>query len=203
MSKASTLSPMSERLRYPEWAPEGIAAMRGVEHYLNTATALPAVLLELVRLRASLLNGCGFCVGHHTKQLRKHHEPETRIEALRDWAVSDAFTPRERAALAWTDAVTNIQGSHASDPEYKAIATFFEGKDLVDLTLAVASINAWNRLSIAFAAQWDPTRRKREPESAKEGASTPESARSTDAADSPRATEPDVVDKGGGKVAQG
>ncbi len=169
---------MSERLRYPEWAPEGIAAMRGVEHYLNAATALPTVLLELVRLRASLLNGCSFCVGHHTKELRKHGEPETRIEALRNWAGSDAFTPRERAALAWTDALTDIQESHASDPEYKAIATFFEGKDLVDLTLAAASINAWNRLSIAFAAQWDPTRGQGEPQR-------------------------EIVDEDGGKVAQG
>ena len=196
---------MSERLRYPELAPEGVAAMRGVEHYLNAATALPAVLLELVRLRASSLNGCSFCIGHHTKELRKHGEPETRIEAVRDWAVSDAFTPRERAALAWTDAVTDIQGSHASDPEYQAIATFFKGKDLVDLTLAVASINAWNRLSIAFAAEWDPSRRKRESQGATGAATTAESARGSEAADSPRAAEPerDVVDEDGGKVTQG
>ena len=132
--------------------------MRGLEHYLNATTALPAVLLEFVRLRASLLNGCSFCVGHHIQELGKHNEPETRIEALRDWPASDAFTPRERAALAWTDAVTNIQGSHASDEEYAAVSAFFEGKDLVDLTLAIAGINAWNRMSIAFGAQWDPSR---------------------------------------------
>ncbi len=132
--------------------------MRGLEHYLNATTALPAVLLELVRLRASLLNGCSFCVGHHTGELQKHNEPKTRIEALRDWVSSDAFTPRERAALAWTDAVTNIQGSHASDAEYAAVSVFFKDKELVDLTLAIAGINAWNRMSLAFAAQWDPFR---------------------------------------------
>ncbi len=149
---------MSDRLRYPELAPEGVASLRGLEHYLNATTALPAVLVELVRLRASLLNGCSFCVGHHTKELEKHNEPETRIEALRDWEPSQAFTPRERAALAWTDAVTNIQGSHASDAEYEAVSAFFHEKDLVDLTLAIAGINAWNRMSIAFAVQWDPSR---------------------------------------------
>lgn len=149
---------MSERLRYPELAPEGIAAMRGLEHYLNATTALPAVLLELVRLRASLLNGCSFCVGHHTKELHKHNEPATRIEALQNWAASDAFTPREQAALAWTDALTNVQSSHASDAEYGAVSAFFHDKELVDLTLAIAGINAWNRMSIAFGVQWNPSR---------------------------------------------
>ena len=156
-----TLPRMNERLRYPELAPEGIAAMRGLEHYLNATTALPAVLLELVRLRASLLNGCGFCVGHHTKELQKHNEPETRIKALREWETSDAFTLRERAALAWTDALTDIQRSHASDAEYEAVSAFFHEKDLVDLTLAIAGINAWNRMSLAFAVPWDPSRASR------------------------------------------
>lgn len=151
---------MSERLRYTELAPEGMAPMRGLEHYLNATTALAAVLLEFVRLRASLLNGCSFCTGHHTRELQKHNEPLTRIEAVRDWAASDAFTPKERAALAWTDAVTEIQATHASDAAYAAVSVFFEGKDLVDLTLAISSINAWNRMSIAFGAQWDPSRGK-------------------------------------------
>ncbi len=149
---------MASRLRYPEYAPEGIAHLRALEHYLNASTALPAVLLELVRLRSSLVNGCAFCIGHHTAELRKHNEPETRIEALRDWPASDAFTPRERAALAWTDAITEVQTSHAGDAEYAAVSIFFQQKDLVDLTLAVASANAWNRLSIAFGATWNPKR---------------------------------------------
>ena len=149
---------MASRLRYPEVAPEGIAPLRAVEHYLNASTALPAVLLELVRLRCSLVNGCAFCIGHHTAELQKHNEPITRIQALRDWATSDAFTPRERAALAWADAITNIQSSLASDVDYIAVSRFFHEKDLVDLTLAIASINAWNRLSIAFGATWNPKR---------------------------------------------
>ncbi len=157
---------MSERLRYPELAPEGVAPMRGLEHYLNAITALPAVLLELVRLRASVLNGCAFCIGHHTQELRKHNEPETRIAAVREWSGSDAFTPKECAALAWTDSITNIQQDHASDAEYGNVSAFFEGKDLVDLTLAIASINAWNRMSIAFGAEWKPKQGERGTEGA-------------------------------------
>lgn len=152
---------MPPRLRYPELAPEGIASMRALEHYLNASTALPAVLLELVRLRASLLNGCEFCIGHHTNELRKHNEPASRIAALQDWRTSDAFTAKERAALAWADAVTDIQDRNAADPEYAAVSAFFHDKDLVDLTLAIASINAWNRMSIALQSEWDPNRRKR------------------------------------------
>ena len=153
---------MPTRLRYPELAPEGIAHMRALDHYLNATTTLPAVLLELIRLRVSLKNRCGFCIGHHTSELHKHNEPESRIEAVEDWPNADAFTPRERSALAWADAVTDIQTEHASDSAYANVSTFFHGKDLVDLTLAIASMNAWNRMSIAFGAEWDPSRGKRQ-----------------------------------------
>ncbi len=185
---------MPPRLRYPELAPEGIAHMRDLEHYLNASTALPAVLLELVRLRVSLENGCEFCIGHHTHELRKHNEPASRIDALRDWQSSDAFTPRERAALAWADSVTGIQTGHAADEDYAAAATFFQGKDLVDLTLAIASINAWNRMSIAFRAEWDPEHHKER--SALQG----ESPETTPAHED--APLQDTVDDDGGKVAQ-
>ena len=134
--------------------------MRALEHYLNAATTLPSVLLELVRLRVSLQNGCAFCIGHHTSELRKHNEPDSRILPLRDWQGSDAFTPKERAALAWADSLTDIQTGHAPDADYAAVATFFHDKDLVDLTLAITSINAWNRISIAFRTEWDPDRHK-------------------------------------------
>ena len=144
------------RLPYTKLAPEAYSALSSLGHYLNTATALEPVLLGLVYLRASLLNGCGFCIGMHTAELKRHNEPQTRIDAVADWQGSDAFTPRERAALAWTDAVTNIQGSHASDAAYAAVSEFFHEKELVDLTFAIAQINAWNRLGVAFAAEWAP-----------------------------------------------
>jgi AhpD family alkylhydroperoxidase len=147
------------RLPYTKLAPEAYEKLQALGHYLSTGTALEPVLLGLVYLRSSILNGCGFCIGMHTAELKQHHEPQTRIDAVADWQTSDAFTLRERAALAWTDAITNIQATHASDVEYAAVREFFEGKDLADLTFAIAQINAWNRLGIAFAAEWNPPKR--------------------------------------------
>ena len=144
------------RLPYPKLAPEAYEKLVALGHYINTATALEPVLLGLVYLRASLMNGCGFCIGMHSDELRKHHEPESRIGAVAEWRGSDAFTPRERAALAWTEVLTDLPGSQASDEEYAAVSEFFKEKDLVDLTFAIANINAWNRLGVGFRAEWAP-----------------------------------------------
>jgi AhpD family alkylhydroperoxidase len=145
------------RLPYPKLAPDAYKALQSLGHYLRTATTLDAVLLGLVDLRASQLNRCGFCIGMHTQELKHAHEPDSRINAVANWRESDAFTPRERAALAWTEEITNIQDGHASDEAYAAVSEYFKDKDLVDLTFAIATINAWNRLGIAFAAEWNPT----------------------------------------------
>ena len=144
------------RLPYTKLAPKAYQALSAVGHTLATETALEPVLLALVYLRASLENGCGLCIGMHTAELRHHNEPQSRIDAVAEWDSSDAFTPRERAALRWTDVVTNIQDGHAPDAEYAAVSEFFAGKDLVDLTFAIAQINAWNRLGIAFGVEWKP-----------------------------------------------
>jgi AhpD family alkylhydroperoxidase len=144
------------RLPYTKLAPQPYEAMLAVGHALNISTALDHTLLELVKLRSSILNGCEFCLGMHRADLRRHHEPQTRIDAIAEYQNSDAFTPRERAALAWTDTITNIQNGHASDEAFAAVSEFFQGKDLVDLTFAIAQINAWNRLGIAFAVEWNP-----------------------------------------------
>ena len=143
-----------ERLRYAEIAPEGIGAMRALEHYLNASSGLGASLLGLVRLRASLINGCEFCVAMHGRELKSHNEPETRVKELGDWRASDAYTQRERAALAWTEAVTSIGVDHAPDAVFGELREHFEEKEVVDLTIAIASINAWNRLAISFRSQW-------------------------------------------------
>jgi AhpD family alkylhydroperoxidase len=144
---------MTPRLRYPDLAPEGTAAMRALEHYLNTGTCLDPVLLELVRLRASLLNGCEYCISLHRHELARHHEPQSRIDAVTSWTTSGAFTERERAALRWTEVITNIQQSHAADDEYNAILQHFTPADTVNLTMAIVSINAFNRMAIAFRAE--------------------------------------------------
>lgn len=158
------------RLPYSKLAPDAYKTLQSLGHYLRTATTLDAVLLGLVDLRASQLNRCGFCIGMHTKELKHANEPDSRINAVANWRDSDAFTPRERAALAWTEEITNIQDGHASDEAYAAVSEHFKDKDLVDLTFAIATINAWNRLGIAFAAEWKPPARAGAPPTKEEPA---------------------------------
>jgi AhpD family alkylhydroperoxidase len=141
---------MAARLEYGKLAPEGLARMRALEHYLNTETGLEAVLLDLVRLRASLMNGCEYCIHLHSAELRKLHEPDERIAGLADWRGSGAYTQRERAALAWCEALTNIQEGHAPDALYAEVRAHFGEVETVNLTLAITTINAWNRIAIAL-----------------------------------------------------
>ncbi|MDQ2834349.1 MAG: carboxymuconolactone decarboxylase family protein [Acidobacteriota bacterium] len=141
------------RLKYAEFAPEGLAHMRTLEHYLNTGTGLHPSLLELVRLRVSLMNGCAFCINLHTAELKKRNETEERITAVADWRSSEAYTRRERAALAWAEAVTDIQQGHAPDVVYDELRANFSDAETVNLTLVITTINAWNRISIALGAR--------------------------------------------------
>jgi AhpD family alkylhydroperoxidase len=142
---------MSEvRLKYGQLAPEGLAKMTALEHYLNNGTGLEGSLRELVRLRASLMNGCEYCILLHTSELRKMNETAERIAGVEEWRGSAAYTKRERAALAWTEAVTNIQDGHAPDVVYEAVRAEFTDVETVNLTLVISTINAWNRISIAL-----------------------------------------------------
>ncbi len=141
---------MTARLDYSKLAPEGLDKMRALEHYLNTASGLETVLLDLVRLRVSLINGCESCIHLHSAELKKLHEPEERIAGLNDWRESDAYTQRERAALAWAETVTNIQDGHAGDAQYTHMREHFNDLEAVNLTLAITTINAWNRLAISL-----------------------------------------------------
>ena len=143
---------MAARLEYGKLAPEGLARMRALEHYLNTGTGLEPVLLDLVRLLASRMNGCEYCIQLHTAALRKLHEPDTRIAEVVEWRGSDAYTQRERAAFAWTEALTNIQEGHAPDEVYDEARAHFSDVETVNLTLAITTINAWNRIAISLGA---------------------------------------------------
>jgi AhpD family alkylhydroperoxidase len=142
---------MAARLEYMKLAPEAVTAMRALGHAVNTAPGSEMVLLELVRLLASEMNGCHFCIEMHKAELKKEHEPEGRIANVLEWRGSDAYTQRERAAFAWTEAVTNIQDGHAGDAVYAAVREHFSEVETVNLTLAITTINAWNRLQIALA----------------------------------------------------
>ena len=144
---------MSEpRLKYMDVARDGMAKMQAIEHYLNTESGLEASLLGLVRLRASLLNGCEYCIHLHTAELRKLNESAERIDGLVEWRNSDLYTQRERAALAWTEAVTDIQDGHAPDTIYDEVRAHFSDVETVNLTLAITTINAWNRIAISLGA---------------------------------------------------
>ncbi len=142
---------MSEvRLKYGVLAPEGLAKMRELEHYLNNGAGIEASLRELVRLRVSMMNGCGYCVRLHTSELEKVGETAERIADVVEWRSSELYSKRERAALAWAEAVTNIQEGHAPDELYEAVREQFTDVETVNLTLVITTINAWNRISIAL-----------------------------------------------------
>ncbi len=143
---------MEPRLKYGELAPEGMARMRALEHYLNTDAGLELSLLGLVRLRVSLMNGCEYCIGLHGAELKRLHEATGRIDGLADWRGSEAYTKRERAALAWAEAVTDIQQGHAPDVVYDEVRAHFSEAEAVNLTLTITTINAWNRIAIALGA---------------------------------------------------
>jgi AhpD family alkylhydroperoxidase len=141
---------MEPRLNFYKAAPEGIQAMRGLEHYINQSSGLEPSLRELVKTRASLINGCAYCIDMHTKDARAAGETEQRLYALNAWRETPFFSERERAALEWTEAITRIVDSHAPDEVFFSVRQYFSEEELVNLTLAIVAINGWNRLAIAF-----------------------------------------------------
>ncbi len=139
---------MKERFSFAKSAPGAYRAMAGLEQYLHQC-GLEESLLHLVKLRASQINGCAYCLDMHWKDLRAIGEAEQRLYSLDAWRECPYYTDRERAALAWTEAVTLISNGHASEEVYESVRPYFSDKELADLTFAVATINAWNRLAIS------------------------------------------------------
>ena len=139
---------MEARLDYAKLAPDAMRALYSLGAYLAGCGLEPA-LRELVKIRASQINGCAYCIDMHTKDARAAGETEQRIYALNAWRETPFFTDRERAALAWTEAVTHI-GEGVSDALFAEVRGAFSEKELADLTWAVAAINAWNRVAISF-----------------------------------------------------
>jgi len=139
---------MEQRIDYLKAGSGVYKAMLGLEKYLHEC-GLEEPLIHLIKLRASQINGCAYCIDMHWKDLRSIGEEEQRLYGLDAWEESPYYTDRERAALAWTEAVTRISEGHVPDEVYQEAAKQFTEKELADLTLAIATINAWNRLSIA------------------------------------------------------
>jgi AhpD family alkylhydroperoxidase len=140
---------MKQRLDFYKASPEAIKAMVALEVAVSRLGINPA-LQELLRLRASQVNGCAYCVDLHSGDARKKGETERRLYAVSVWRETPFFTPRERAALGWTEAITRIADTHAPDEAYEALRAEFNEAECVNLTLAIGLINSWNRLAIGF-----------------------------------------------------
>ena len=140
---------MSLRLDWSAVAPGARLAMSGVEKYARES-GLEKSLLELVRMRASQLNGCAYCIDMHSKDARAEGESEQRLYALTAWRESPFYTDRERAALGWTESVTLVGESNVPDAVYSSARACFSEVELVNLTMAIIAINGWNRLAVAF-----------------------------------------------------
>ncbi|MCA6126138.1 carboxymuconolactone decarboxylase family protein [Bradyrhizobium sp. WSM 1704] len=142
---------MKPRMNFYQAAPETIKALVAVESQIS-ASGLEQSLIELVKTRASQINGCAYCINMHTDDARKHGESEQRLYLLNAWRESPLYSERERAALAWTEALTLVAETHAPDADYEAVQAEFSDTELANLTMLIGTINAWNRIAIGFRA---------------------------------------------------
>lgn len=140
---------MEPRIDFYRLSPEGYKAMLGLERYLSTSK-VESKLLHLLKLRVSQMNGCAYCLDMHWKDLQAEGESDQRMYSLDAWRETPYYSDRERAALAWAEAVTDIGDGHAPDEVFEEARQYFSEQELADLTLAIATINSWNRISIAF-----------------------------------------------------
>jgi AhpD family alkylhydroperoxidase len=132
-----------------ETAPDGREALRGVERYI-AQSGLPKALVELVKLRVSTINGCAYCINMHWRALRELGESEQRLYSLSAWHEQPGYSPRERAALAWAETMTAARDSGVPDAEFAEVSEHFSKKEIIDLSYAIATINAWNLMCIAL-----------------------------------------------------
>lgn len=140
---------MKERLNYATVSPHALKAMLELEKFV-AASGLERSLYELVKIRASQINGCAYCIDMHTKDARKADESEQRLYALNAWRETPFFTDRECAALEWTESLTLISENDVPDSLYDEVRKHFDEKEMVALSIAIVAINGWNRLAIGF-----------------------------------------------------
>lgn len=140
---------MDQRIDYSKVDPEGINGLLQLEKHVHDS-GLDPLLLELVRLRVSQINGCAYCLDMHTKNARSLGESEQRLYGISAWREAPYYSDRERAALAWSEAVTMVSQDHVPEEVYQEVRKQFTEKELVDLTLGIIAINGWNRLAISF-----------------------------------------------------
>lgn len=143
---------MNNRLDFPRVSPQALQAMLTFQQHVNTS-GIEHKTLELVKMRASQLNGCAFCLDMHSKDARAAGETEQRLYLLDAWRESSLYTDRERAALEWTESLTLVRETHVPDEVYDAVREHFTEQELVELSLAVVAINGWNRINVAFRVE--------------------------------------------------
>lgn len=146
---------MEPRLDHASRSPGAMRAMLGLERHVR-ASGLEPGLIHLIKLRASQMNGCAFCVDMHAKDARADGESDQRLVMVSVWREAPSFTPRERAALAWTEALTDVRAHGVPDELFREVREHFTEGHLVDLTLAVVAINGWNRINSAFRPEVGP-----------------------------------------------
>jgi AhpD family alkylhydroperoxidase len=140
---------MQTRIDFYTASPDALKAMMALETAVSKLP-LEKSLIELVKLRASQINGCAFCIDMHTADAMKDGETPRRLFAVTAWREAPFFTNRERAALAWTESMTQVSLTHAPDEDYALLSAEFSPKEMVDLTVAISTINSWNRLAVGF-----------------------------------------------------
>ncbi|WP_296946317.1 carboxymuconolactone decarboxylase family protein [uncultured Massilia sp.] len=140
-----------KRENWSQVSPEGAKALGGLHHYVTTGTNLPSQLIHLVFLRVSQLNGCAYCIDLHARDLRKEGMTADKLMLVPVWhEAAHLFSEQEQAALAWAEEVTRVGETHVSDAAYGAAAAVFGPKDLVDLTIVIGAMNAFNRMGVSF-----------------------------------------------------
>jgi AhpD family alkylhydroperoxidase len=144
---------MQERLNGYKAAPDAYKAIMGLETYIKKESGLDPALIHLIKLRASQINGCAYCVDMHVKEARQHGLSEQWINLMSVWRESPVYTPVERAVLEWTEAVTRLADTGAPDSAYEPLKAFFTEAEIAKLTIAIGTINIWNRVAVSFRSQ--------------------------------------------------
>lgn len=144
---------MNARLNYAQIAPEAYNAVRSLNDHVVHKSGLDPLLIDLIKLRASQINGCAFCVDMHAKEARAHGASEQWIIMVSAWQESPVFTAKERAVLGWTESLTRIADTRAPDDAYEPLGDFFTPAEIVEITVAIGVINVWNRLAVGFRSQ--------------------------------------------------
>jgi AhpD family alkylhydroperoxidase len=143
---------MQPRIDYHKAAPDAVRAVLGLEKFVHASGIAPR-LIHLIKLRASQLNGCAYCVDMHVKEARKDGESEQRLHLLSVWRESPLYSDEERAVLAWTESLTNLAETKAPDEDFEPLRRFFSDEEITKLSVVIAAINVWNRLAVGFRAQ--------------------------------------------------